>query len=112
MSVDIVRWLIACFVLAVMLGGFALLLQKLQMAGRLAHPGRRLKLVESLTVGPKHRLVLVASDTAEHLLLLGPAGDTLVTTHPRRAEEALKAALIDPARGAPTRKAGAKKSAS
>ncbi|WP_176787823.1 FliO/MopB family protein [Roseospirillum parvum] len=33
--------------------------------------GRRLKLVESLPVGARHRLVLVKRDDREHLLLLG-----------------------------------------
>jgi flagellar protein FliO/FliZ len=39
--------------------------------------GRRLAVVEVLALGPKHRLVLIRRDGAEHLLLLG-ATDTVV----------------------------------
>jgi flagellar protein FliO/FliZ len=44
--------------------------------GRSAH-GRRLSVVESLPLDPRHRLVLVRRDDREHLLLLG-TGETVV----------------------------------
>lgn len=47
------------------------------MAGRIG-AGRRLALVESLTVDVKHRLVLVRRDDREHLLLLGGARPVVV----------------------------------
>lgn len=49
-------------------------------AGMGVHPGggRRLRVRETLMVDAKHRLVLVRRDDVEHLLLLGPAGSTLV----------------------------------
>ncbi|MEX2451007.1 MAG: flagellar biosynthetic protein FliO [Rhodospirillales bacterium] len=40
--------------------------------------GRRLAVVEVLALGPKHRLVLIRRDGAEHLLLLGAASETVV----------------------------------
>lgn len=39
---------------------------------------RRLSAVESLPIGPRHRLLLVRRDNVEHLLLLGPQGDLVV----------------------------------
>ncbi len=42
--------------------------------------GRRLALMESLQLDPKHRLVLVRRDDRTHLLLLGPMGDLVVET--------------------------------
>lgn len=39
---------------------------------------RRLALMESLQLDPKHRLVLVRRDDRTHLLLLGPMGDLVV----------------------------------
>jgi len=45
-------------------------------AGRGAH--RRLSVSESLALDTRHRLVLVRRDGHEHLLLLGPAGSTVV----------------------------------
>jgi len=39
---------------------------------------RRLAVVEALTLDPKRRLVIVRRDGAEHLLLLGAAGDLVI----------------------------------
>lgn len=41
---------------------------------------RRLKLVESLPLDTRRRLVLVRRDDKEHLIVLGPAADTVVET--------------------------------
>lgn len=72
-------------VLALMVGA-AWLVRRLGIAGAApaVRGNRRLKIVESLAIDTKRRLVLVRSDECEHLLLLGPAGDLLVgqTTAP------------------------------
>ena len=55
--------------------------RRLGLAGRLpmvSGRARRLGVVEAAPLDPKHRLVLVRRDEAEHLLLLGPAGATVV----------------------------------
>jgi len=39
---------------------------------------RRLGIVETLTLDPKRRLVIVRRDATEHLILLGTAGETVV----------------------------------
>ena len=44
-----------------------------------ANGPRRLKVTESLMLDPRRRLVLVRLDGREHLLLLSPAGDKVVT---------------------------------
>ena len=41
-------------------------------------PDRRLSVVESLPLDSRHRLVLVRRDTKEHLIMLGPGGDSLI----------------------------------
>jgi flagellar protein FliO/FliZ len=38
----------------------------------IAGKGKRLGVVETTFLGPKHRLVLVRRDTVEHLVLIGP----------------------------------------
>lgn len=44
-------------------------------------PGaRRLSVAETLYLDPKRRLVLVRTDAEEHLLLLGPSHDVLIST--------------------------------
>lgn len=52
---------------------------------------RRLAVLETLYLDPKRRLVLIARDGVEHLVILGATGETLVETgveqlHARDAE--------------------------
>lgn len=47
---------------------------------RLPGQARRLKVVESLAVDARRRLVLVRRDTTEHLLLLGGANELTIET--------------------------------
>lgn len=47
---------------------------------------RRLKISESLMIDPRRRLVLVRLDGREHLLLLGPGGDIVVTETSAKTE--------------------------
>jgi flagellar protein FliO/FliZ len=70
------------FVLALM-GGFALVLKKTGIGqGTLAgRGGKRLKLVEILPLDARHKAVILQCDTAEHLLVLGPAGDMVVESN-------------------------------
>jgi flagellar protein FliO/FliZ len=42
--------------------------------------GRRLGVVETAFLGPKHRLVLVRRDAVEHLVLIGPTYASVVET--------------------------------
>ncbi|MFQ5346474.1 MAG: hypothetical protein ACE5ED_01355 [Rhodothalassiaceae bacterium] len=39
---------------------------------------RRLEIRETLGIDSRHRLILVARDGVEHLILIGPAGDRVV----------------------------------
>jgi flagellar protein FliO/FliZ len=50
---------------------------------------RRLKLIESLSLDPRHRLVLIERDDRQHLLLLGAGGPLVV-------EQNLGPSLADP----------------
>jgi flagellar protein FliO/FliZ len=43
-----------------------------------AGKGRRLGIVETAFLGPKHRLVLVRRDDVEHLVLIGPSSSEVV----------------------------------
>ncbi len=38
----------------------------------------RLGVRETISIDPRHRLVLIARDEVEHLLLIGPAGDLVI----------------------------------
>ncbi|GAB2175281.1 FliO/MopB family protein [Dongia sp. agr-C8] len=43
-----------------------------------AGKGKRLGIVETAFLGPKHRLILVRRDEVEHLVLVGPNTNTLI----------------------------------
>ncbi len=40
--------------------------------------GRRLGVVEVQMLGPRHRLMLIRRDEIEHLVIVGPASETIV----------------------------------
>ncbi|MEZ5815127.1 MAG: flagellar biosynthetic protein FliO [Alphaproteobacteria bacterium] len=69
------------FVLGLM-GGLALLLKKLGLSGRVAAAGgkARLKVVESIPLDSRRRLVLLQRDGVQHLVIFGPNGETVVET--------------------------------
>ncbi|HVM86206.1 MAG TPA: flagellar biosynthetic protein FliO, partial [Candidatus Binatia bacterium] len=46
-------------------------------AGAVIGKGRRLGVVETAFLGPKHRLVLVRRDDVEHLVLISPMSSTV-----------------------------------
>jgi flagellar protein FliO/FliZ len=67
------------FVLALM-GLLAFVLKRLGLGGPVAQMGnkKRLQLVEVLPLTAQHRAVLIKRDNVEHLVVLGPGGDTVV----------------------------------
>lgn len=72
---------IAAFVLVI--GGMLALAWGLKRAGLAGHilrtgPHRRLRVVESMPVDHRRRLVLLRRDDREHLILLGPDHATVV----------------------------------
>ncbi len=74
-------WARAVFALAATLAlivGVAWGARRLGMMQAGGQGERRLKLVESLMLDPRRRLVIVKWDGREHLLLLSAAGDTIV----------------------------------
>ncbi len=74
-----VQFVLALIFVVALIGGLAVLARRVGVGG-LAPAGkqRRLAIVEVLALDNRRRLVLIRRDTSEHLVLLGPAGDTLV----------------------------------
>lgn len=67
------------FVLALM-GALAFFLKRLgfDSTGAFSGKERRLKIVETLPLDGRRKLVIVACDKKEHLVLLGPNSETVV----------------------------------
>jgi flagellar protein FliO/FliZ len=79
--VTYLQFALALVFVVALIGGLAVLARRVGLGG-LAPAGkqRRLAIVEVLAVDNRRRLVLLRRDGAEHLILLGPAGDTVVET--------------------------------
>jgi flagellar protein FliO/FliZ len=68
--------------LVLVLGLIALLAWMLRRfgMGMKMSKGRRLGISEVQMLGPRHKMMLVRRDDIEHLVILGPAGETVVET--------------------------------
>jgi flagellar protein FliO/FliZ len=80
--VDLLDYARAVFALIATLGlilGVAYGARRLGMLQANPQAPRRLKVTESLMLDPRRRLVIVRCDGREHLLLLSPAGDVVVS---------------------------------
>ncbi len=75
------RLVIALAIVIVLMGGLAFILKKLGLAEKTASmrgKKRRLRIVESLPLDARRRLVLLECDNAQHLVILGATGETLI----------------------------------
>lgn len=78
------------FVLALM--GLLALLARRTGLGRMAlGSGRRLALIELRSIDTRHKLALVKCDDREHLIVLGPQGQTVIDTNVTPAPSPVKA---------------------
>lgn len=78
-AIDIARYFGALSLVLALIGLAWVAARKYGLPG-LANPNatRRLSVVETLMIGPRHRLYLVRRDTIEHLVLIGPQGTTSI----------------------------------
>lgn len=73
------RFVLALLLVLGLIAILAWLMRRFGLGGAM-RPGtqRRVQVIESTPIGPRHRLLLVRRDRVEHLLLLGPQGDVVV----------------------------------
>ncbi|HRO02818.1 MAG TPA: flagellar biosynthetic protein FliO [Terricaulis sp.] len=77
--IDWARALFALIATLALIVGAAYVARRVGMMQGGAQGPRRLKVSESLMLDPRRRLVIVRCDAREHVLLLGPAGDVVVS---------------------------------
>lgn len=78
---EILRFLMALVFVVSLMGGLWIILKKLGMNGGFTMQQgkkRRLKIVEILPIDVKHKAVLLRCDDKDHLVILGPNGETVV----------------------------------
>ena len=88
-ATDYLRFIMAlAFVLVLMLI-FAQLAKRYGWGKAMLNtPGKRLSVLETRVLDARHKLMLVKCDDREHLLLLGPQGQSVVETHPAKKDAA------------------------
>lgn len=100
---DFSRYFAALLVVLGLLGGFAIIVRRGWLPGsfpalaNLSGPRqkRRLQVTESLILDPRRRVVIVKADEEEHVLLLGPERETLLTTRPAKQEPVFEPEMPD-----------------
>lgn len=83
---DWVRALFALLATLALIGGVAYGARRLGMLRPGGQGPRRIRVIESLMIDPRRRLVIVRCDEREHLILLGPASDMIVGVTEAKAE--------------------------
>lgn len=78
-TIDIARYFGALSFVLALIGLAWVAARKYGLPG-FANPNaaRRLSVVETFMIGPRHRLYLVRRDATEHLVLIGPQGATAI----------------------------------
>lgn len=80
-AVDLLRFLISLLFVLALMGGLWLFLRKLGLNGPMPltpAARRRLKIVEILPLDPRRKAIILRKDDKEHLVILGPTGETVV----------------------------------
>lgn len=73
------RFILALLLVLGLIAIFAWALRRFGFGGAFRTDSRRrIQVLETTPLGPRHRLVLIRRDQTEHLLLLGPQGDVVV----------------------------------
>lgn len=77
------RFLLAMIFVLSLMGGLWLILRKLGLSGPIVQtPGkRRLKIIETLSIDTRRRAVILQRDNIQHLVILGPTGETVIETN-------------------------------
>jgi len=81
---EFLRMIFALLFVVALMGGFAYLLKRLGLNGAMAanegKTKKRLKLIETLQLDARRRLVLVQRDDVQHLLIIGANEESVIET--------------------------------
>lgn len=86
-----VKFLAALIFVLSLMGGLSFILRRFSENGAIKlPPERRLKIVESLALDARRRAVILRRDNREHLVILGPTGETVIETGIELAQDSNK----------------------
>lgn len=84
--IDWARALFALIATLALIVGAAYVARRVGMLQAGGQGQKRMKVSESLMLDPRRRLVIVRCDDREHVLLLGPGGDVVVSEQAAKPE--------------------------
>lgn len=80
---DYLRFIFALLFVLALMGGLWLALRHFGLSGTPLPAGRRrLKIVETLPLDARRRAIILQRDDRQHLVILGPSGETAIETFP------------------------------
>ena len=82
-AVNYIKFVLALVFVLGLIGGFAILAKRAGLGNRgpiVRGKSRRLSIIESMSLDPKRRVVLIRRDDAEHLVLLGVQNEQIIET--------------------------------
>jgi flagellar protein FliO/FliZ len=98
-STDYLRFVLALVLVLGLIALFAWLIKRFRIGAFAGGAGSgRLRVVESLALDPRQRLVIIRRDDLEHLILIGPDGGRLIEGG---IQAAATGARLDHAQGEP-----------
>lgn len=81
-AADYIQFFAALLFVLGLMGGLAYILRRFGLQGKVLSTGeKRLKTLEILPLDARRRLVLIQRDAVQHLVILGPSGETVVETN-------------------------------
>ncbi len=81
---DYIKFFAALVFVVALMGLLAYVMKRLNLAGGgglISTGKRRLKIVETLPLDARRKAVILQRDNRQHLVILGPAGETVVETN-------------------------------
>jgi len=80
---DLLKFAAALIFVLSLMGGLAFILKRIGVGQGMAFAGNRrtLRIVESLPIDTRRRLVLIERENVRHLVILSPSGDTVVESN-------------------------------
>jgi flagellar protein FliO/FliZ len=80
---DYLKFFFALLFVLCLMGGLAYVIKRFGLNGEKIMPAsqRRLKVIETLPIDARRRAILLRRDDKEHLVILGPTGETVVESN-------------------------------
>ena len=82
-AVNYLKFVLALVFVLGLIGGFAILAKRAGLGNRgpiVRGKSKRLSIIESMSLDPKRRVVLIRRDNSEHLVLLGIQNEQIIET--------------------------------